>query len=312
MMQAGDEVTYVGGKKERPGVVVNVLRGKRKGKVEVLLESDPFPVVVTKKDLVCGSLLGSVRSAKKAGSTGGTTQEEVRMPKSTPAQRREEVRSLRDTARTLGIEGADDMSRADLKDAIAAAKTTAAPAKGKATKTAKPTKKAAPRPKVSKEQAEKVRPPSEAKAEPAPKATKAAKSSKPAKAAKPAKAEAVEGEVANPFRKGSDRAFIYNLLVKGGTRQKMAEKAQAKIHLRPYSVDAGEPGLLDFDKRLTLVATVLRDEHGYEIVKTGRGLAGTLKVVPSGGAPAAEAPAAAPKTAKKAVAAKKGGKRKAA
>jgi hypothetical protein len=279
-MQAGDLVTYVGGKKVRFGVVTTVLRGRLKGQVEVQLESDPFPVPLSRKDLLMGRILSATVNNPQTEPEGSHTM----AAKKTPAQRRAAIQDLKNTAQRLEIAGYTDMSIAELKAAVAAAKTSAPPTK-KAAKSAKATKKLAPRPKVSKEQAEKVRPPSKSAAaaeEPTkPAKASAKKTAKTTAKAKPAKAEAVEdGAVANPFRKGSDRAFIFNLLVRGGNRQKMAERAASKLNLRPYSADAGEPTLLDYDKRLTLVATVLRDEHGFDILKTGRGLGGTLKVTP--------------------------------
>lgn len=209
------------------------------------------------------------------------------MATKTRAERVKEIRDLRDKAVGLGVKGADDMSKADLEAAIEAASSNGkVPARKGRAKAAK----AAATPEVEEEAApapaKRTRSKAAAKKAPATKATsKPAKApSKARKAAKPApepKEDAAPVEPgANPFRKGSDRHFLFGLLVKGGTRQALADKAAKRLHLRSYSDTKKEPGPLDYDKRLLLTAQVLRDEFGYTFEKTGRGLSGRIKVTP--------------------------------
>lgn len=246
------------------------------------------------------------------------------MATSTPADRRSEIRALRDKAKILGIPGYDDLGRLDLKAAVEKAEAQAKAPKAKAASPAKaateaPTSKAtkakskakpASKPATSKPakaekpaKATKATSKSKTKAAPAPapKAEKPAKTkaakAKPAKAAKAEKPEVEEDPTGNPFRKGTDRHFIFGLLVKGGTRRAIAEKVEKKITLRPYSEDAGEPKIMDYDKRVQLTAQVLRDQFGFNLVKDGRGLAGTIQIVP--GKASKAAPKAASKTSSK-------------
>ena len=223
------------------------------------------------------------------------------MATKTRAERVKEVRELRDKAVGLGVQGADDMSKAELEKAIEAASTNGkVPARKGRAKSTKAAATPAPEPEVEEEAApapaKRTRSKAAAKKAPATKATSkpakvakpSAKASKtPAKASKAAKVtpepkeDAVPVEPgANPFRKGSDRHFLFGLLVKGGTRQALAEKAAKRLHLRSYSDQKKEPGPLDYDKRLLLTAQVLRDEFGYTFEKTGRGLSGRIKVTP--------------------------------
>lgn len=188
------------------------------------------------------------------------------------------AKELRQQAQALGIEGWDEMGRRELTAAVKeASDESPAPPKAKrkpaAKRAARPSKKRTPKP-AAKEEA----PVEEAK----PAKGKAKKAE--ATYTEPPKGVEIPEERENPFRKGSNIHSIFPLLApRGGKRRTLAERLRKKVDLHPYSADADEIDLLDYDKRIVLAAQTLRDKHGYAVERKGRGLDGTIKVFIPGG-----------------------------
>lgn len=197
------------------------------------------------------------------------------------------AKALRKQAQALGIEGWEDMSREQMAKAIKRAKRSetedapkSKPTKGKA--------KAAPKTKAASKPATKAK----AATKKAVNGTKkVAKSEAPAGSdealgltfAKGTPAKPLPDEGVNPFRKSSNLFVVGNLLLKGGSRRVLAEKLNQKVDLHPYNKDSSDIDLLDFDKRLLLGAQTMRDQFGYGIQRTGRGLDGKILVFRPGG-----------------------------
>lgn len=204
------------------------------------------------------------------------------------------AKELMNRAKALGIKGVADMGLAELRDAVENAErkeTKAQDAPPAKTKTAKAAKKAP----ATKKKA--------SKPAPAKSASAAKKKAAPAKAEKKERPRTAGGtgatkdsvrvfyppagvtpatEKVNPFRKGSNLFAVVPLLFKGGNRTALAEKLSEKVELHPYHKE--EIDLLDYDKRILLGAQTLRDKFGFGIVRTGRGIDGTVKVfVPGSG-----------------------------
>lgn len=244
------------------------------------IAKDPFPVCVKKSQVSPCDKDGKVLKSKPRANTGHNKEKSSKMPKT---DSKPSARELRNEAKALGVKDYDEMSRKELVQAIKVAK------KG-GTKSGKSKVKTE---KVSREEAEEFAAERQAqksgKAKPKKKgsAAKAAAKSKPAKkaAAKPVKATKTKaktnGQVVtgdNPFRKGSNLHVICGLLLKGGKRESLAEKLSAKTDLHPYS--GNDVDLGDYDKRILLAAGTLRDKHGFQIERSGRGLEGKIKAIP--------------------------------
>lgn len=304
MIRKGDTVTFTAGTGRSWSAVA-----VEDPKVEIQLEGDPFPVVVYLDELSCETKPDGVTSERS------DTPRVRRRKKMATATQPSEAKQLRSKARELRIPDYNNMTREDLRAAIADAeangsgrrKTAKKAAPAKATSTKSSTKAS----KATAEAAEEVgswggaetaeapkrrgRPAKAAPAAKTAKATKAAKApAKATKAAKTTKATKAEPEKAKrrpgrprvdrssiepgtcPFRKGTDRATVFALLKRGGVRRTLAEQLREKVTIK------GEPGLNDYDKRLILTADTLQREWGYEIKKDGRGLDGKIKVVHPG------------------------------
>lgn len=246
----------------------------------IQIAKDPFPVTVKKSQCFPCDSEGNVLKSNKKANTGPKKEKVQKMTTDTKPSARE----LRNEAKALGVEDYDEMSRKELVAAIKAAKKGSKGTKTKKSKTEKVSaqeaeafaaERASKKGKAKKKGSAAK---SAAKAKPA--AKKAA--SKPAKSV-PAKAAKVTGKDSgdNPFRKGSNLHVICSLLLKGGTREALAMKLSEKTELHPYS--GNDVDLKDFDKRIILGAQTLRDKHGFQIDRSGRGLQGKIKAVPSGG-----------------------------
>lgn len=230
---------------------------KEQGLVWVQLDGDPFPVKVEK---------GQVAKTRKNRVSSGDVQKEDTM--STKTKTKGEAKALLIEAKNLGVRNPESLGLDELRKAVKRAKRKSAEANED-----RPRTKAAKSKSKSKSKSAKSASKSTAKAKP-----KAA-ASKPKSTAK-ATAKSSGGGT-NPFRKGSDLHVITPLLLRGGKRRTIAEKLQEKISLHPYSAKSEEEvDLKDFDKRVLLAAGTLRRRFGYEEVRKGRGLDGTIKVVP--------------------------------
>lgn len=255
-----------------PGTIDNPFA--KDGKIGVLLEGDPFPVRV------------EPRQVKKRG------KNEMPITKS-------EARDLKRSAKALGIDGWEQMRLKELKAAVRRAE------KGKAGK-----KKAKPE-KVSREEAAayseeraakksgKAKPKSSKKAK-----TKAAAEAPARKTKKSTKAKvkaddhpqvssrmALTGAV-NPFRPGSNVFLMAEELMKGGKRIDMIKRLQKNGRLVPFSKSEEDiDPIKEWDKRLLLTAGDMEKKYGFRQVRDGRGVTGTIRLVPKGAKPKSSAKA---------------------
>lgn len=264
----GEKVIFhpkAGGKME--AVVERILSDRL---LSIRIGNDPFPVPVKKKQVsTCEPNGNKVKSTKPKDLTKITEPE--RKGKMAATATKPTGKELRKEAQGLGIKDFEDMGRGELVKAI---------------KKAKKNKNGAKPEKVSKDEAEAAsRKRAKSKSKGSKKsAAKAASKSAPAKSkAKPSSKAKSTGSDGNPFRPGSNLHLIHNLLIKGGNREKLAQKLADKVALHPYTNSADEIDLIDYDKRIVLAAQTLRDQHGYKVEREGRGLAGSIKVVPGKG-----------------------------
>jgi hypothetical protein len=239
--------------------------------IEVLVANDPFTSWVDRRQVVV------VKSTQQ----DNQHKEEHKMPTAT-------AKELRKQARTLGIEGWEEMDREELEEAIAAeaedaeeevedeeVEETPAP-RARKTSTKKAPAKKAPATKKS------------AGTRPAAKKAAASKTASTKKAA-PAKAstrraaaaEEEDEEGDNPFRVGSNLYLMTEELMKGGKRSRMVAKLRNKVDLKPrtrggrnFDIDA------EIDYKLVRTCQVLTNEHGFVIEKDGRGTDQTVKAIP--------------------------------
>lgn len=172
------------------------------------------------------------------------------------------VRELRRSAKSLGVTGWEEMDEAELSAAVSAAEGKAA--KKNSTRTGNAAKKAADK------KAEKA----SAKA-PAKKAADKKASSK-----KAAKDDAELPENGNPFKEGTNTWYITEQLIKGGKRSKMVEKLKKQIDLQPRTKSAKDFDVdYEMDRRVLITGQILRNQHGFEVTREGRGADATIVAV---------------------------------
>lgn len=304
-MKQGDAVMFKP-KKGRPMLAeVAFTPIKNATKVEIIIGTDPFPVDVPVSQVSACEPNGKVVRSPKVRKDRASTKGPGKMAPAT--KDKPSAKQLRTQAQGLGIKGWEDMTRKELRRAIrkASSNGTSAdkPAKAATPKETTPVTKARPKTKAAaaKAKTSKSKPKAAATKPKAskPKVTKAAakkaavvKSTKSTKAAIPGvkdvgngitlhdgptpKATPAVGE--NPFRKNSNLHRVAKLLLKGGVRRSLAEKLKAQVDLHPYQKAKKDVSLSDFDKRLLLGAGTMRDEYGYGIQRTGRGIEGRILV----------------------------------
>lgn len=290
----GDDVWFIPLKGSPRTAVVKQVMGN--GVVEIQIDGDPFPwSAPTSQVSTCQPSRDIVKSVQNPKVRKGKSK---KMPTKTAAK--PSAKELQKEARGLGIKGFEDMGLAELRDAVEKARERKnGKVASKPVKTKGKVKRPAPAT-VSEETEEAPAPASaprkKAAAKKAPATKKAA--SKPvtkasAKQRTPGGLGATKDSVratyppagvehatekVNPFRKGSNLFNVAPLLLKGGNRMELAKKLSEKVELHPYQKDAGDIDLLDYDKRLLLGAQTMRDKFGYGILRTGRGVDGTIKV----------------------------------
>lgn len=293
-MKVKEKVLFKPEKGKKMEAVVRAIMGN--GTVELVIGSDPFPVTVLESqietigceengnDVVSNPKVRKVRARSK-----GHTQTMATTTEAKPS-----AKELRKQAQGLGIKGWEEMGRKALAKAIRRAEKAqnGSPAK------AKPKTEAtedAPKPKAKKAKS-KTAPASK------PKSTKPKASKAPAKkTATKAKAAVKETKTndgitlakshpkptpehgVNPFRKNSALFKVAKLLLKGGKRETLASKLSETVDLHPYQKAVKDVDLLDYDKRLLLGAQTMRDQYGYGILRTGRGVEGSILVFVPGG-----------------------------
>lgn len=258
--EAGERLLFhpSGGKKPLKAIARYDFTPAR-GKVRVRIANDPFDVYVSESQLT--------RERESAVPTDQMT-----------------AKQLRNEAKSLSVEGWEAMSRDELEAAIRArqapatngthvekapAKKAAAPvakkrvSKGPVKKTTKAVQKAATAPPVAK------------KASATRKAAPVHKTAR--KVVKRSRRTANE----NPFRPESN-SFVYcQVLKKGGVRRKLAEQIRNKVDLHPWSKSAEEQDdMSEIDKRMILVSQQLEKRFGWKIMRSGRGMEGTIKAIP--------------------------------
>lgn len=258
MPKVGARVTFqsTGGKKF--SAKLTSARNISSGRVEVLIDGDPFPTEVPARQ-VC------LEGAKKPMTTTKTAKE------------------LRNEARSLGVAGYEDMTKAELQEAVSAAGANGAePAKRKAKKKASSTK--------AKSTSTAKKAPTKAKAKTAKKATSkktstakkgAAKKATTKKTATKKAAAKSEGTPDNPFRQGTNLYHITEALKKGGKRSTLTKQLQRKLSFNPrkqseedFDVEA------EIDRRLKVVGYILKNQHGWTYEHEGRGPSAKIKVTP--------------------------------
>jgi hypothetical protein len=260
------------------------------GLCEIRVGSDPFPVTVQQSQVSgCEATGKNVKSNPKVRKDRTSKKGKHKMTASTAEK--PSAKELRKQAQGLGIKGWEEMGRKELAKAIRkvskngkAPKAEAAevPAKKKSKKGKSAKAKTAP---VSKPKAKSTKPKaSKPKAAPAKKAAKAEKADtgEGLTFAKSHPKPTPEHGV-NPFRKNSNLFRVAKLLLKGGRRETLASKLSEQTTLHPYQKGDNEVELLDYDKRLLLGAQTMRDQYGYGIQRTGRGLSGSILVFVPGG-----------------------------
>ena len=269
----GESVTFTAAKGGRRFQAVVTEPKIVRGNIAIQLTGDPYPVTV---------------------SASQVTKENENVPVS-------EARKLREEAKALGIRGWADMSGKDLAAAVAQAKspkpktvvasaagavktikenekaamstTKKAPAKKVAAKKTAPAKKVAKKPVAAKKVAPKTQNPGPSKLR-----------DRRVAAAKKAPANKVSHRAApiggNPFRPGSNLFKMAEELLKGGKRSDMIRRLRKTMGIHPWSKDKEENPEKAIDKRLLITAGTLKKDFGYTIQSDGRGMSGTLKVVP--------------------------------
>lgn len=213
-----------------------------------------------------------------------------------------EMRKLAKEARLLGIKGYENMKAAELRRAIkdaneesedrparkpkakskpaSKAKTTKSKATGTPKSTSSAKSKAAAKPASKKSTTRKPA----AKKAAAPKSTAAKKA--PAKKA-PATSKASSNGKAkstntgpNPFRERSNLHLMTEELMKGGKLQTVVNRLKKKMEIKPWSKDEVEDVDKAITKRVHLAAASLEKDHGFKIVKEGRGPSSKIQAIP--------------------------------
>lgn len=235
------------------------------GTVLVQLDGDPYAIVVDGAQV-------SKMSNNVEHESDETTERNTNMTTATPTK--VTAKDLRRKAKTLGVEGWEEMTSAELKAAIGEAEKGASTEKS-STRVKSTTRRARATAVETDEDAEveeKVAPKSKAKAAPA----KAASSKAKARAA--AVAEDGDEDTVNPYKAGSNLYFITEELLKGGKRSAMVKRLQRKIELKPrqragddYDVEA------ELDRRVLIVGQLLERDHGFVVTREGRGKDALIK-----------------------------------
>lgn len=279
--EPGTEIRYQARtKKIRKGVVTKPLMGQM---IQVELEGDPFPVWVDVSQIKgCKKGSDGVKSDMRKSEV---KKEKRKMPKTKTA-------TLRKKAKELGVEGWDEMGRDELEKAVKSSngssnKPKKSSSKKSTSKKAPAKKKSSQKKSTSKKSTTAKKKTGTKKASGRPKKTRKGKqvgaTTKGAKIPKAVRVKKADVETHNPYREGSNLHEITPLLVKGGIRNDLARDLKKQIgSLNPYRNDKRSMKLDDYDKRIMLCAQDLRDEHGFTIVRGGRGMSGFIQALPPG------------------------------
>jgi hypothetical protein len=239
------------GKTFRNGVYHGIVAG-HPNVVLVQLDGDPYAVCV-QRDQVSSVSHNDQRESDE------TTERNTNMSTVTEAPKKVSAKELRREAKTLNVEGWEEMSATELKAAI------------------RDKRKASGKKKASKEEVAAV-----AEATPKQRRTSAASAptkATPAKATKKAKAKDADEDTGdNPYKAGSNLYHITEELLKGGKRSAMVKRLKSKIELKPrqragddYDVEA------ELDRRVLIVGQLLERDHGFTVTREGRGKDALIK-----------------------------------
>jgi len=229
--------------------------------VEVKLDGDPFTVCLASDNV---DIIGSPSPIE-------TENRNNKMATATKLSAKE----LRKIARENEIDDWDSLSLADLRAAVAALDGSEAADEAPAPKKATRTRGRAVKAVEDDEEDEAPAPRRRAAAKKAPaKAVKAApKKAAPAKkaAAKKVVEDEEPNENGNPFKTGTNMHIIAEELIKGGKRTDMVKRLKKKIDLKPRTASDDYDEDTELDRRILIVGQVLRKDHGFNVVRDGRG-----------------------------------------
>lgn len=199
------------------------------GKATIQIEGDPFPVEVKKSQITIRNKKG--KAMPKTKSKGPTAKE------------------LRNKAKEYGIADYEDMTKAELQEAVESFEEEEVDEEA-------PKKKAAK--KTTKSKAKK---------------TTAKKGSKKT-------ADAEENGV-NPFRPNTNLYHVTEALMEGGKRSALVKKLRNKVEFNPRKQDAEDMDVdEEIDRRLKVVGYILKNQHGFELEHEGRGKDAFIKATP--------------------------------
>jgi hypothetical protein len=249
--------------------------------VVVRLDGDPFDVCVYAQQ---------IRPA--------TAKESTEMPKSATKEK-PKAKELRRQAKALGVTGWEDMSLAELEEAVEEAQAEQAkPAKKTAAK--KASKKASAVDEddddddddddeddddEDDDDEDDAPAKSSKKSSSKSKASKTAKASKkaPAKkaATKAATRERVVNENGNPYQPGTNLYHMAEALIKGGKVASLVKQVGKKVSINARTRDYDEDSEREeLQRRLIIVSQRLRNDFGFTMEKEGRGADATIKCIP--------------------------------
>lgn len=244
-LKTGDTVSYTSGHK-RTKMVGKVADETPAGEcIKVLIGNDPFPVYVSYKQL---------------SKTAYKDNEESERSEEMAVATKPSAKELRKQAKSLGIEGYEDLTLKELQAAVTEAETEAEPEEEVAPARKKKSKKG--------------------KAKTNGQATKAKSSKKAKKAAKEEPAEEpARASRGNPYRPGSNLWHVVEELKTGGTRDEIAKRIMPKVKLYPrvQSGRAYERHIVH--SRIMSTARALK-KLGWTIKREGRGDEATFTAVP--------------------------------
>lgn len=181
------------------------------------------------------------------------------------------VRELRRTARQLNIEDWEDMSESQLRKAVKEAEGKAA-AKA-STRSAKSSKAKASTAKASR----RSRDTDDDDEDEAPAKSKSKTTAKKATTKKAAASDVEPAENGNPFKPGTNMFLITEELIKGGKRSAMVTRLKKKITLEPRTKSAKDFDVdSEMDRRILIIGQILRNDHGFNVVRDGRGPDATI------------------------------------
>jgi hypothetical protein len=243
-------------------------------KVQITIGDDPFPVIVPLSQVSSGQPTGMIVKSSRQ-----TISERIDNQMPTKTAIKPKAKELQKMARGLGIKGFEDMGLKELRTAVedAQASKPKAPASAPRKATTGPRKATVARKApVAKKTAPAKRAPAKKNRPVTPGGLGATKDS--VRVTYPKSGVKAATEKVNPFRKNANLFHVAPLLFRGGSRQTLATKLSEKVELHPYQKDTDDIDLLDFDKRLLLAAQTMRDKFGFGVIRTGRGIEGTIKV----------------------------------